>query len=35
MPRKKAKSRMYFTQITENAIIRYNGSEDSFLRNKI
>ena len=35
MPRKKAKSRMYFTQITENAIIRYNSSEDSFLRNKI
>jgi len=35
MPRKKAKSRMYFTQITENAIIRYNNSEDSFLRNKI
>ena len=35
MPRKKAKSRMYFTQTTENAIIRYNGSEDSFLRNKI
>ena len=32
MPRKKkkAKSRMYFTQITENAIIRYNNSEDSF-----
>ena len=26
---------MYFTQITENAIIRYNNSEDSFLRNKI
>ena len=35
MPRKKAKSRMYFTQTTENAIIRYNGSKDSFLRNKI
>jgi hypothetical protein len=35
MPRKKAKSRMYFTQTTENAIIRYNNSEDSFLRNKI
>ena len=35
MPRKKAKSRMYFTQITENAIIRYNGSEDSVLRNRI
>ena len=26
---------MYFTQITENAIIRYNGSEDSVLRNRI
>ena len=35
MPRKKAKSRMYFTQLTENAIIRYNGSEDSVLRNRI
>ena len=35
MPHKKAKSRMYFTQITENAIIRYNGSEDSVLRNRI
>ena len=35
MPRKKAKSRMYFTQITENAIIRYNSSEDSVLRNRI
>ena len=35
MPRKKAKSRMYFTQVTENAIIRYNNSEDSLLRNKI
>ena len=35
MPRKKAKSRMYFTQTTENAIIRYNGSEDSVLRNRI
>jgi len=35
MPRKKAKSRMYFTQVTENAIIRYNNSEDSLLRNEI
>ena len=35
MPRKKAKSRMYFTQLTENAIIRYNSSEDSVLRNRI
>ena len=35
MPRKKAKSRMYFTQLTENAIIRYNSSEDNVLRNRI
>ena len=35
MPRKKAKSRMYFTQLTENAIIRYNSSEDTVLRNRI
>ena len=26
---------MYFTQLTENAIIRYNSSEDSVLRNRI
>ena len=35
MPRKKAKSRMYFTQITENAIIRYNSTTNHTLRNKI
>ncbi len=36
MPRKKKKnSRMYFTQDTENAIIRYNDSDDVVLRNKI
>ena len=32
---KKGSSRYYFTQITENAIIRYNKSEDPRLRNKI
>ena len=26
---------MYFTQLTENAIIRYNSSEDTVLRNRI
>ena len=35
MGRKKKKSNMYFTQTTENAIIRYNKSDDSRLRNKI
>ena len=35
MGRKKKKSNMYFTQTTENAIIRYNKSDDSWLRNKI
>ena len=35
MPRKKAKSRMYFTQVTEDAIVRYNKSEDPILRNTI
>ena len=33
--KKKKPKNYYFTQITENAIIRYNNSEDSFLRNKI
>ena len=32
---KKGSSRYYFTQITENAIIRYNKSDDTRLRNKI
>jgi uncharacterized protein YerC len=32
---KKGSSRYYFTQITENAIIRYNKSDDPRLRNKI
>jgi|TARA_Y100000310_G_scaffold36717_1_gene34566 hypothetical protein len=36
MPRKKKKnSRMYFTQDTENAIVRYNKSDDTVLKNKI
>ena len=35
MPRKKAKSRMYFTQETENAIIRYNSETRSHMRNRI
>ena len=35
MGRKKKKSNMYFTQTTENAIIRYNKSDDAVLRNKI
>ena len=35
MGRKKKKSNMYFTQTTENAIIRYNKSDDYRLRNKI
>ena len=33
MPRKKAKSRMYFTQDTENAIIAYNKSDDRLEKN--
>ena len=36
MPRtKKKKSRQYFTESTERAIIRYNNSDDEILRNKI
>ena len=35
MGRKKKKSNMYFTQTTENAIIRYNKSDNHILRNKI
>ncbi len=35
MGRKKKKSNMYFTQTTENAIIRYNKSDNTVLRNKI
>ena len=34
MPRK-AKKKQYFTQETENAIIRYNNSNDSVIRNRI
>lgn len=34
MPRKK-KSKMYFTNETEQAIIEYNGSTDKIIRNKI
>ena len=35
MPRKKAKSRMYFTQDTEDAIIAYNKSDDRLLKNDL
>ena len=36
MPRtKKKKSKQYFTESTERAIIRYNNSDDEILRNKI
>ena len=36
MPRtKKKKSRQYFTERTERAIIRYNNSDNEILRNKI
>jgi len=35
MPRKKAKSRMYFTQDTENAIIAYNKSDDRLEKNDL
>jgi hypothetical protein len=35
MPRKKKKSNMYFTQITENAIVRYNKTDDAVLKNRI
>ena len=34
MPRK-AKKKQYFTQETENAIIRYNNSNDPVIRNRI
>ena len=34
MPRK-AKKKQYFTQETENAIIRYNNSKDPVIRNRI
>ena len=33
--RKKGKSKMYFTQDTEDAIVEYNASEDEIFRNKI
>ena len=33
--KRKKKSRMYFTNTTERAIIRYNNCSDSLLRNKI
>jgi hypothetical protein len=35
MPVKKAKSRMYFTQDTENAIIAYNKSDDRLEKNDL
>ena len=35
MPRKKAKSRMYFTQDTEDAIIAYNKSDDRLEKNDL
>ena len=35
MPRKKAKSKMYFTQDTEDAIIAYNKSDDRMLKNDL
>ena len=35
MPRKKAKSRMYFTQDTEDAIISYNKTDDRMLKNDL
>jgi hypothetical protein len=35
MPRKKAKSRMYFTQDTEDAIIQYNNTDDRMLKNDL
>ena len=35
MPRKKAKSKMYFTQDTENAIIAYNKSDDRLEKNDL
>jgi len=35
MPRKKAKSKMYFTQDTENAIIAYNKSDDRLEMNDL
>ena len=35
MPRKKSKRKVYFGQEVQNAIIRYNGSDDNGVRNKI
>ena len=35
MPRKKAKSKMYFTQDTEDAIISYNKTDDRMLKNDL
>ena len=35
MPVKKKKRKMYFGQVTEDAIIRYNKADDPILRNKI
>ncbi len=35
MARKKSKKNMYFTQETEDAIVRYNNSEDPVIRNRI
>ena len=35
MPKKKTKRKVYFGQEVQNAIIRYNGSDDNGVRNKI
>ena len=35
MPRKKSKTRMYFTEETEQAIIRYNDTNDWRVKNQI
>ena len=35
MPRKKSKSKNYFTQDTENAIVKYNRESDPKIRSKI
>ena len=35
MPRKKSKTRMYFTEETEQAIIDYNSTDDWRTKNQI
>jgi len=35
MPRKKSKTRMYFTEETEEAIVKYNGTDDWREKNQI